>query len=74
MTSAEKLHSIVAALPPGRSTVVDAKAIGVTATGFHSIVQTWAKCGKGPGFEVMGEPHADSGTQLYDKVRIRRTQ
>ena len=74
MTSAEKLHAIVAALTPGRSTVVDAKAIGVSDTGFHSIVQTWAKYGKGPGFEVVGEPHADSGTQLYDKVRIRQTK
>jgi hypothetical protein len=74
MTSAEKLHAIVASLPAGRSAFVDAKTIGVSPAGFHSIVQTWAKYGKGPGFEVVGEPHTDTGSHLYDKVRIRRTK
>ena len=28
--------------------------------------------GGGHGFELVGEPHKDSGAGLYDKVRLRR--
>ena len=73
MTSAEKLHAIVAGLSVGKSTLVDAKTLGVTPPGFHSIAQTWAKYGRGPGFELVGV-HADTQTGLYDRVRIRKTK
>ena len=72
MTSAQKLHALIDALRPGQSTWVEAKTIGASAPGFHAIVQSWMKHGGGHGFELVGEPHKDSGAGLYDKVRLRR--
>jgi hypothetical protein len=72
MTSAKRLHGLIAALRPGQSTWIDAKAIDASAAGFHAIVQLWVKHGGGHGFELAGEPHKDGGTGMYDKVRLRR--
>jgi hypothetical protein len=72
MTSAQKLHALLGSLRPGQSTWVDGKAIGASAPGFHAIVQSWMKYGGGHGFELVGEPHKDSGSGLYDKARLRR--
>ena len=69
MTSAQKLHALIDALRPGQSTWVEAKTIGASAPGFHAIVQSWMRHGGGHGFELVGEPHKDSGAGLYDKVR-----
>ena len=72
MTSAQKLHALIDALRPGQSALVEAKTIGTSAPGFHAIVQSWMRHGGGHGFELVGEPHKDSGTGLNDKVRLRR--
>jgi hypothetical protein len=72
MTSAEKLHAVIASLRPGQSTWVDAKTIGASAPGFHAIVQSWIRHGGGHGFELVGDAHKDSGSGLYDKARLRR--
>jgi hypothetical protein len=72
MTTSQKLHALIGALRAGQSAWVDAKAIGASAPGFHAAVQSWIKHGGGNGFELVGEPHKDSGTGLYDKVRLRR--
>jgi hypothetical protein len=72
MTSAQKLHALIAALRPGQSTSIDPKVIAASPAGFHAIVQLWVKHGGGNGFELVGEPHKDTATGLYDKVRLRR--
>jgi hypothetical protein len=72
MTSAQKLHALIGALRPGQSASVDPKAIGASPPGFHAIVQSWMKHGGGNGFELVGEPHKDAATGLYDKARLRR--
>jgi hypothetical protein len=72
MTASEKLHALIAALRAGQTAWVNAKAIGASAPGFHAAVQSGLKHGGGHGFELVGEPHKDSGTGLYDKARLRR--
>ena len=67
-----KLASILAGLKVGASAYVDARSIGVSTPGFHAVVTTWVKNKGGPGFEVVGEPHKNRETGLYDKVRLRR--
>jgi hypothetical protein len=71
-TSAQRLHAVIGGLRPGQSVWVDAASIGASAAGFHAIVQTWVKFGGGHGFELVGDPHKQADTGLYDKARLRR--
>ena len=72
MTSARRLHTLIDALRPGQSTLIDAKAINASPAGFHAIVEAWVKHGGGHGFELVGEPHKNTATGQYDKARLWR--
>jgi len=47
-------------------------AISASQPGFRAAVRSWMKHGGGHGFELVGEPHKDSGTGMFDRVRLRR--